>query len=290
MGKLRDIFLEYNIRPSKSLGQNFLIDQGVVARIVDAGGISAGDIVVEIGAGMGSLTVELAKKADKLLAIEIDFKLYEYLKKNLNLGSHVQLLNKDIMKLDLMQEIKALGWDTSYPIKVLANLPYYITTPTIMMLLEQYDSIKTMVLMMQSEVANRLLAKPGTGEYGSLTVAVGYYCKAVKVMDVSPHCFIPQPGVNSTVLKLETYDKPQVELIDKECFFRTVRASFNQRRKTLLNSLTNSESIGLLKEETGQILRKVGIAENARGETLDIAKFAELSNAIYSFKTKNIVY
>lgn len=280
MGRLRDIFSEYNIVPKKSLGQNFLIDDGIIHRIAEAGDISAGDIVVEIGAGMGGLTFLLAEKTDKLLAIEIDSKLAEFLENSPELANKARILNKDILKTDLPAELELLGWDGKSPVTVVGNLPYYITTPIIMKMLEEYDSVRKMVFMVQKEVAERLLAVPGTKDYGSLTIAAGYYCKIRKVTDVSPHCFIPQPGVNSTVLKLDRYSEPPVKLIDKNCFFRTIRAAFGQRRKTLLNALTNSPDFGLPKEEIRRILSDLSIDEYARGETLGIEKFAELANSL----------
>lgn len=281
MGKLRDIFLEYNIRPVKSLGQNFLIDESILQKIADAGDISKKDVVVEIGAGMGGLTAELAKCAGRVLAVEIDTKLTDYLGTFLKKSENVRILNADIMKINLTDEIAALGWNTCAPVKVIANLPYYITTPVLMRLLEKNYHIKTMVLMMQKEVADRILAAPGSRIYGALTVAVGYYCSVKKVTDVPPHCFIPQPGVTSSVLRFDVYDKPQVELLDKECFFQTVRAAFNQRRKTLLNALSNSENFNNTKDEIRNILLNEHIDENRRGETLDILQFASLSNSLF---------
>ena len=280
MGRLRDIFSEHNIIPKKSLGQNFLIDAGIIRKIADAGDISYGDIVVEIGAGMGGLTFLLAQKTDKLLAVEIDSRLAEYLKNSPELGDNVRILNKDILKTDLPAEIEARGWDSDLPITVMGNLPYYITTPIIMKMLEEYDKVKSMVFMVQKEVAERLLAMPGTKDYGSLTVAAGYYCRLSRVIDVPPHCFMPQPGVNSTVLKFERYGEPPVRLIDKDCFFRTVRAAFGQRRKTLLNALANSTELNISKNEIKQIISDIGIDESARGETLSIEQFAELSNSL----------
>lgn len=281
MGRFHDIFQEYNIKPVKSLGQNFLIDEGVLQKIADAGDISTKDIAVEIGAGMGALTTELAKRAGRVLAVEIDRKLSDYLKTLFKQSENVHILTADIMKISLTDEITALKWDTGDPIKVIANLPYYITTPVLMRLLEKNFNIKTMVLMMQKEVAERILAAPGSKTYGVLTVAVGYYCSVKKITDVPPHCFIPQPGVTSTVLRFDVYGKPPVELLDKECFFKTVRAAFNQRRKTLLNALSNSENFNNTKDEIRNILSSVCIDENRRGETLDILQFAKLSNSLF---------
>jgi len=281
MGKLHDIFQEYKIRPIKSLGQNFLIDGAVLQKIADAGNISSNDIAVEIGAGMGGLTTELAKRAERVLAVEIDTKLFGYLKNLFGNSENVKILNADIMKISLSDEIAALSWDTGDPIKVIANLPYYITTPVLMRMLEKNYKIKIMVLMMQKEVADRILAAPGTKTYGALTVAAGYYCSVRKIIDVPPHCFVPQPGVTSSVLRFDVYEKPQVKLLDRDFFFRTVRAAFNQRRKTLLNALSNSENFNNSKEEIRNILSNEGIEENRRGETLSILQFANLSNSLF---------
>ncbi|MDD4188971.1 MAG: 16S rRNA (adenine(1518)-N(6)/adenine(1519)-N(6))-dimethyltransferase RsmA [Eubacteriales bacterium] len=281
MGKLHDIFQEYKIRPIKSLGQNFLIDGAVLQKIADAGNISSNDIAVEIGAGMGGLTTELAKRAERVLAVEIDTKLFGYLKNLFGNSENVKILNADIMKISLSDEIAALSWDTGDPIKVIANLPYYITTPVLMRMLEKNYKIKIMVLMMQKEVADRILAAPGTKTYGALTVAAGYYCSVRKITDVPPHCFVPQPGVTSSVLRFDVYEKPQVKLLDRDFFFRTVRAAFNQRRKTLLNALSNSENFNNSKEEIRNILSNEGIEENRRGETLSILQFANLSNSLF---------
>lgn len=284
MGKLRDIFQEHNIRPVKSLGQNFLIDENILQKIADAGNITAKDIAVEIGAGMGGLTSELAKRAGRVLAVEIDAKLSDYLKILFKSSENVSILNADIMKINLNDEITALGWNTGDSIKVIANLPYYITTPVLMRLLEKNYNIKTMVLMMQKEVADRILAAPGSKIYGALTVAVGYYCSVEKITDVSPHCFIPQPGVTSSVLRFDVFEKPQVELLDKDIFFQTVRAAFNQRRKTLLNALSNSENFNNTKDEIRNILLNERIEENRRGETLGILQFAKLANSLFKIR------
>lgn len=283
----KDIIKKFNIHPVKSLGQNFLIDQGIVERIVDAAEIKSGDLVMEIGPGLGGMTAELAARAGMVAAVEIDRRLIPVLSDNLKSFSNVLILNKDIMKADVnadileSAELKLSGFKPA-GFKVVANLPYYITTPVVMKMLEDEISADLMVFMVQKEVAERITAGPGGKEYGALSVAVQYYSRPSKVLDVPPHCFIPQPDVNSSVVKLDIYKSPPVPLQNKELFFKVVRASFGQRRKTLVNALHNSGLFNAGKDKIKDALKNIGIEENQRGETLTILQFAELSNFIFT--------
>lgn len=285
----KSVMKKFNIRPSKSLGQNFLTDDSVIKRIADAAGIGNTDLVLEIGPGLGSMTAELASRAGHVVAVELDRHLMPVLKENLRGFGNLTLLNRDVLELDIQKdvreipEISAAGFRPE-ALKIVANLPYYITTPVIMKLLENEISADRMVFMVQSEVADRMAAKPGGKEYGALSVAVQYYSRPEKVFGVPPHCFIPQPGVDSTVVRLDIFKTPPVELMDRALFFRTVKAAFGQRRKTLVNALYNSGYFNTSKEEFKQILENMGIEENRRGETLSIMQFAELSNFIFRKK------
>lgn len=277
---MRELINKYNIRPTKSLGQNFLNDQNIVEHIVDAAEVGINDIVIEVGPGIGSMTTELAARAGKVIAVEIDKHLIPVLSENLKEFTNVSIINEDVLDIDFKRLLsnEANGFDK---IKVVANLPYYITTPIIMKFLEDNFGIDLMVFMVQKEVADRMGAKPGKKDYGALSVAVQYYSNPTKMFNVPPHCFIPQPGVDSSVIKLDIFDKPPVELENTEFFFKTVKAAFGQRRKTLLNALSNSGCFNQTKEEIREILNSKGIEENQRGETLSIMQFAELSNAFY---------
>jgi len=280
----KELIKKYNIRLAKSLGQNFLINESVIKRIVDAAEINKDDLVIEVGPGIGNMTRELALRAGRVAAVEIDRHLIPALTENLTDFSNVLIINKDILKLDLKEFASGLagtdedGFQPS-SIKVAANLPYYITTPIIMKFLEEDLGVDTMVFMVQKEVAERMAAKPGGKDYGALSVAVQYYAMPEKVFDVPPHCFIPQPDVDSSVVRLAVHKTPPVELLDRELFFKTIKAAFGQRRKTLLNALSNSKYFTSTKEEIKETLLKLGIEENRRGETLSIMQFAQLANS-----------
>jgi 16S rRNA (adenine1518-N6/adenine1519-N6)-dimethyltransferase len=277
---------KFNLRPMKSLGQNFLTDGRILKGIAEAAGLGQNDLVLEIGPGLGSLTAELAGTAGMVVAVEIDRHLIPALKENLKEYSNISLINGDILQLDveaaLASAVEARG-DGFKPasLKIVANLPYYITTPVIMKLLESGIKAKTMVFMVQKEVADRMRAKPGGKDYGALTVAVQYYSRPSAVMEVPPHSFIPQPEVDSTVIRLDLYEAPPVELRDPALFFRVVKAAFGQRRKTLVNSLNNTGAFGLDKERLKGLLAGMGIDENRRGETLSLEQFAQLANGIF---------
>ena len=263
------ILKRFGIRMSKKLGQNFLIDENVVNNIVEAAGIAHGDAVLEIGPGIGSLTQGLAEAGATVTAVEIDRRLLDVLAKTLEGYDNVRVVHGDILKIDISETVGAPRY------KVVANLPYYITTPIIMGLLEARMPIDVLVTMVQKEVAQRMVAVPGTKDYGALSVAVQYYTKAEIMFIVKPDSFIPPPSVDSAVIRCTVREKPPVQ-VDEKIFFRVVKAAFAQRRKTLSNTLKTS---GVPAETLKVILAAAGIDGNRRGETLSIDEFAALSNA-----------
>ncbi len=280
----KNILKKFDIRPTKSLGQNFLIDEGVLKKIAEAAELTKNDIVLEIGPGLGSLTAWLAESAGAVVAVEIDRHLIPALRESLGSYPDTHIIQGDIMRIDPEIELRPYiknGEGQDRQLKIVANLPYYITTPVIMKLLESGLRAKTMVFMVQKEVAGRMRAKPGGKDYGALSVAVQYYSRPSIVLEVPPYSFIPQPDVDSSVIKLEIYDKAPVDIKDQELFFRLVKAAFGQRRKTLANALNNAGYFGMGKEEIKAVLSGAGIKENQRGETLSIEQFAHLSNLIY---------
>lgn len=276
----KELIQKYGVRLTKSLGQNFLVDDNVIDKIVSTADIDKKDLVIEVGPGIGNMTRRLATKAGRLIAVEIDKHLIPPLEEVLKDFPNSSLINKDILKTSLDEAIRDEREKSPEieSVKVVANLPYYITTPIIMKFLEENPGIDTMVFMIQKEVAERIVASPGGKDYGALSVAVQYYSKPERLFDVSPHCFVPKPEVDSTVIRMKVFKEPAVKLINKDMFFTTVKASFGQRRKTLLNALSNSNKFGRGKEEIRQILIDLGIDENARGETLTINQFAQISN------------
>jgi 16S rRNA (adenine1518-N6/adenine1519-N6)-dimethyltransferase len=276
----KELINKYDIRLTKSLGQNFLVDDNIIDKIVNSADIAKKDIVIEVGPGIGNMTRRLAAKAGRLIAVEIDRHLIPALEEVLQDFPNSLLINKDILKTsleDVIKEEKEKEPETGC-VKIVANLPYYITTPIIMKFLEENPGIDTMVFMIQKEVAERIIASPGRKDYGALSVAVQYYSKPERLFDVSPNCFVPKPDVDSTVIRMKVFKEPAVKLLNKDIFFKTVKASFGQRRKTLLNALANSNKFAYSKEEIRQILINLNIDENARGETLTINQFAEISN------------
>ncbi|MGI6667935.1 MAG: 16S rRNA (adenine(1518)-N(6)/adenine(1519)-N(6))-dimethyltransferase RsmA [Acetivibrionales bacterium] len=268
---------KFSLKPVKSLGQNFVTDPWVLEKMTEAAGLDNEDIVLEIGPGTGSLTAGLAEKAGGVVAVEIDRRLIPVLHEKMKEYPNVHIINADILKLDIGNILTPyLG--EGRRLKVVANLPYYITTPVIMKLLEERIGAKTMVFMVQKEVAGRMKAKPGGKDYGALSIAIQYYSEPSVIFDVPPHCFIPRPDVYSSVIKLEMLDRPRVEVRDEALFFRLVKAAFAQRRKTLANALINAGYFGLDREQTSIMLSELGIGEKQRGETLTIGQFAQLAN------------
>lgn len=275
--RTKEIVNKYGFRFSKSLGQNFLIDENIILKIIEGSEIKKDDFIIEVGPGIGTLTQYLAEAAKKVLAIEIDKKLIPVLDETLGSYSNVEIINSDVLDLDLKKMV--LDKFCGEKVKVVANLPYYVTTPIIMKFLEEEVPVKDIVVMVQKEVADRIKAKPNTKDYGSLSVAVQYYCKPEIVTKVPKSVFIPNPNVESTVIRLKVLDNPQVEVIDRKVFHRVVRASFAKRRKTLLNSLSFS-NLGLNKDQIKEGLAACNIDPKRRGESLDIEEFAALSNYI----------
>ena len=279
---IRDIKERYGFKLSKSLGQNFLTDKNIIDRIIEGAGIGSEDLVIEIGPGIGVITSEAAETAKKVIAVEIDKNLIPILKETLADRDNVEIVNQDILRTDVNKLIEDCrkGEGEFSGVKIIGNLPYYITTPIIMKLLE--DGVKTdsITIMMQKEVADRIKAAPGTKAYGALSVAVQYYCTVEAVVNVPKDVFVPQPKVDSTVLKLKIREEKPVELKDREVFFSCVKAGFGQRRKTLLNSLMGVKNI--TKETVRESLEAAGIDPSRRAETLDLEEFANLSNEVFS--------
>ena len=277
------IMKKYNISANKSLGQNFLIDDEAVSTIVDTAKVTKDDLIIEIGPGLGTLTSKLLEKAGKVIAIELDKKMVLVLEDRFSLYDNFECINEDVLKVDLeslISEEKSKGLKTA---KIVANLPYYITTPIIMKLLEEKLDIETITVMIQKEVADRLVAEPGKANTGAITYAINYYTNPKVVLKVPNTAFIPAPDVNSTVIQLEVLQKPKIDVIDEEMFFKVIKYAFMQRRKTLLNSLTNSKILGE-KEYIEKMLSELGIEKTIRAENLSLEEFAKIANWI---KTKS---
>lgn len=272
-----EVLQKYNFAFQKRFGQNFLIDTHVLEKIIAASQISKEDFVLEIGPGIGTMTQYLAEYAREVAAVEIDNTLIPILKDTLKDWDNVTVINDDILKVDIRK--LALERNGGKPIKVVANLPYYITTPIIMGLFENQVPIDSITIMVQKEVADRMQVGPGTKDYGALSLAVQYYAKPEIVANVPPNCFMPRPKVGSAVIRLERYEKPPVEVSNEKLMFRIIRASFNQRRKTLVNGLKNSQEFSYSREEIEEVLNECGIPLNIRGEALTLAEFASLANA-----------
>jgi len=276
---VKEIINKYGFHFNKGLGQNFLIDGNILHQIINASEIDRSTGVIEIGPGIGVLTQEIAEKAGKVIAIELDSHLIPILKETLSDYDNVKIINDNALKVDMKRIIN--DEFKNMQVKVVANLPYYITTPIVMKLLEDRLNIHSMVIMVQKEVADRMVAKPGGKNYGALSVAVQYFTQPRIVTVVQPHSFIPQPKVSSAVIKLDLLDQPLVKVENEERFFKVVKAAFGQRRKTLVNAITNSKDFKITKEELKEILIRLSINENQRGETLSIMQFAALSDAIF---------
>ena len=272
-----EVLQKYNFAFQKKFGQNFLIDTHVLEKIIAASQITKEDFVLEIGPGIGTMTQYLAEYAREVTAVEIDNTLIPILKDTLKDWDNVTVINDDILKVDIRK--LALEKNGGKPIKVVANLPYYITTPIIMGLFENQVPIDSITIMVQKEVADRMQVGPGTKDYGALSLAVQYYAKPEIVANVPPNCFMPRPKVGSAVIRLERYEKPPVEVSNEKLMFRIIRASFNQRRKTLVNGLKNSQELSYSREEIEEVLNECGIPLNIRGEALTLAEFASLANA-----------
>ena len=271
-----EILQKYQFSFQKRFGQNFLIDTHVLDKIIRAADIGKDDMVLEIGPGIGTMTQYLAKEAGKVSAVEIDRNLIPILEDTLGGYDNVRIINEDVLKLD----IHRLVWEENEgrPIKVVANLPYYITTPIIMGLFEEHVPVVSITVMVQKEVADRMQTGPGSKDYGALSLAVQYYADTYIVANVPPNCFMPRPKVGSAVIRLNRYEKPPVEVVDERLMFDIIRASFNQRRKTLANGLKNSDRLDFTKEAIMEAVERLGKGPGVRGEALTLEDFAGLSN------------
>jgi len=276
----KEFLKEHGIRIKKRLGQNFLIDEGILNRIVEVADLGKDDIVIEIGPGMGTLTKKLAEKAQKVLAIELDENLVKLLKETLKSYPNVEIIHADILKINLKELIKSKVQSPKSKVKVVANLPYYITTPIIIHLLKAREILSNIVVMVQKEVGRRMIAKPRTKNYGALSLLAQYYTKPQIAVKVPRSAFLPQPEVDSCVVNLKVLEKPAVEVKDEELFFKVVRAAFEQRRKALENALSRSRDLRLSKKKVLEILEKADIRPLRRGETLSLEEFARLSSLI----------
>lgn len=276
-----EVLKKYNFSFQKKFGQNFLIDTHVLEKIIEESEIIPDDCVLEIGPGIGTMTQYLAENAKKVIAVEIDKALIPILQDTLSEYDNVTVINDDILKVDI--ESICNEYNDGKPIKVVANLPYYITTPIIMGLFESHVPLKSITIMVQKEVADRMQEGPGSKDYGALSLAVQYYSKPEIVANVPPNCFMPRPNVGSAVIKLIRYEEPPVAVDDEKYMFSLIRASFNQRRKTLSNGLANG-GLGLTREDVVNALNEMGLSETIRGEALTLEQFAELSNILKAGK------
>lgn len=274
----KEIINKYSFAFQKKFGQNFLIDSNILESIVSAADITKDDFVLEIGPGIGTMTQYLCETARQVVAVEIDKMLIPILQDTLSEYDNVEVINQDVLKLD----INALAQEKNagHPIKVVANLPYYITTPIIMGLFESGVPIESITIMVQKEVADRMQTGPGSKDYGALSLAVQYYAEAKVQLNVSATCFMPRPNVDSAVIKLTRHKTPVVDVKDEKLMFKVIRASFNQRRKTLVNGLKNSSELDFSKEKILEAINTIGKEESIRGEKLTLEDFANLTNAL----------
>ena len=277
-GNTIEVLQKYQFNFQKKFGQNFLIDTHVLEKIIRESGVTKDDLVIEIGPGIGTMTQYLCENAREVVAIEIDKNLIPILQDTLSSYINVTVINEDVLKVD----IKKLAEEKNggKPVKVVANLPYYITTPIIMGLFESHVPIDSITIMVQKEVADRMQEGPGSKEYGALSLAVQYYAKPEIVANVPPNCFMPRPNVGSAVIRLTCHEKPPVEVKDESFMFNIIRASFNQRRKTLVNGLGNAAFLPVTKEQVAEALEKMDLSATIRGEALSLEQFAQLSNLL----------
>ncbi len=274
-----EILKKYDFSFQKKYGQNFLIDTNILKKIVDASSITDKDCVLEIGPGIGTMTQYLAESAKEVIAVEIDKALIPILEDTLSEYDNVTIMNGDILKLDIGRIVEERNEGKA--IKVVANLPYYITTPIIMGLLEGHVPVKSITVMVQKEVADRMQTGPGTKDYGALSLAVQYYTRPEIVAQVAPSCFMPKPKVGSAVIRLDRHETPPVDADNEKFMFSIIRAAFNQRRKTLVNGLANDAKLGVSKEKVSEALETMGLPLTVRGEALTLEEFAQLSNLLF---------
>ena len=280
-----EVLQKYHFNFQKKFGQNFLINTSILEEIIDAAEITREDFVLEIGPGIGTMTQYLCEAAREVVAVEIDTNLIPILGDTLSAYDNVEVMNADILKVDIAK--LADERNGGKPIKVVANLPYYITTPIIMGLFESHVPIDSITIMVQKEVADRMQEGPGSKEYCALSLAVQYYAKPEIVVNVPPSCFMPQPKVGSAVIRLTRHENPPVDVDNEKLMFQVIRASFNQRRKTLANGLNNFGSFSLGKEEIQKSIEELGVPVNIRGEALSLEQFAKLSNIINAKMKRN---
>ena len=273
-----EIIQKYGFNFQKKFGQNFLIDTHVLDKIIEESGITKDDCVLEIGPGIGTMTQYLCENAREVIAVEIDKALIPILEDTLSEYDNVTVINDDILKVDVQKIVDEKNGGR--PIKVVANLPYYITTPIIMGLFESHLPLKSITIMVQKEVADRMQVGPGTKDYGALSLAVQYYAKPEIVANVPPNCFMPRPNVGSAVIRLTKYEEPPVFVENEEFMFSLIRATFNQRRKTLVNAIGNAPNLNITKEQVAEVLSEMGESATVRGETFTLEKFAEFTNKL----------
>lgn len=273
-----EILKKYNFNFQKRFGQNFLIDSHILEKIVEASEITKEDCVLEIGPGIGTMTQYLAESARHVVAVEIDDSLIPILQDTLSPYDNVTVIHQDILKVDINRLVQE--YNDGRPIKVVANLPYYITTPIIMGLFESHVPLQSITIMVQKEVADRMQVGPGTKDYGALSLAVQYYAHPEVITYVSPGCFIPKPNVGSAVIRLTRYQEPPVHVDNEAFLFRMIRAAFNQRRKTLANGIANAADISCGREQVQEVLERLGLSVSVRGEALTLEQFAALSNEL----------
>lgn len=272
------VLQKYSFNFQKKYGQNFLIDAHILEKIISASEITKEDCVLEIGPGIGTMTQYLAESAGKVVAVEIDDHLIPILKDTLSAYDNITVIHGDILKVDVQKLCDE--YNGGRPVKVVANLPYYITTPIIMGLFESHVPLSSITIMVQKEVADRMQVGPGTKDYGALSLAVQYYARPEIIASVPPGCFIPKPNVGSAVIRLIRYEEPPVKTQDEKRMFAVIRAAFNQRRKTLVNALSNAGIYNITKEKTAEALEKMGLSKTIRGEALTLDQFAELSDLL----------
>ena len=277
-----EVLQKYNFNFQKKFGQNFLIDERVLEKIISAAEVNKDDFVLEIGPGIGTMTQYLAENAREVMAVEIDKNLIPILSDTLSAYDNVSILNADILKVDIAKIVEEKNGGK--PVKVVANLPYYITTPIIMGLFESHVPIDSITVMVQKEVADRMQSGPGTKDYGALSLAVQYYAEPYVVANVPPNCFMPRPKVGSAVIRLTRHAAPPVKVDNEKWMFDIIRASFNQRRKTLANGLKNSQELQFTKEQVEQAITECGLPLNIRGEALTLEQFAALADIFVDMK------
>lgn len=275
-----EVLQKYHFNFQKRFGQNFLIDSNILEKIVGAAQVTKEDCVLEIGPGIGTMSQYLAESAREVIAVEIDKSLIPILADTLSPYHNVTVINDDILKVDIRRLVEEKN--QGRPIKVVANLPYYITTPIIMGLFESHVPLKSITIMIQKEVADRMQVGPGTKDYGALSLAVQYYAKPQVVAYVSPECFIPKPNVGSAVIRLDRYETPPVQTENEEFMFRVIRAAFNQRRKTLANGLGNAPDLPVTRGQVTEALENLGFSGSVRGEALTLEEFAKLSDYLWN--------